>query len=122
MPRVARAKTKGRLGDRVAEIRKDFDISQEEFGRRIGIRQSAISKYEKGYPMPKVVRIAVAGIYGVTLSWLETGKPPKYVKPEEFPVTADDIALLRFLKQQNSLYDLIRVHLNTARRATQGGR
>ena len=121
MPRVARAKAKA-LGDRVAEIRKDFGISQEEFGRRIGVRQSAISKYEKGYPMPKVVRIAVAATYGASLPWLETGKPPKYVKPEEFPVTAHDLELLRFLKQQNSLYELIRVHLNTARRAAQGDR
>jgi transcriptional regulator with XRE-family HTH domain len=121
MPRVVKGKTKG-LPERIAEIRRDYGISQEEFGRRIGIRQSAISKYEKGYPMPRVVRIAVAATFGAGLDWLENGQPPKYAKREEFPVTAHDLELLRFLKQQNSLYDLIRGHLSAARRSRQGKR
>jgi transcriptional regulator with XRE-family HTH domain len=116
MPRTVKGKAKG-LAERVAEIRSDFAISQEEFGRRIGIRQSAISKYEKGYPMPKVVRIALAATFGVSLPWLEDGEPPKYLKPEESAVTAHDLDLLRFLKQQNRLYDLIRFHLNAVKRA-----
>lgn len=115
MPRTVKANMKG-LPQRVAEIRRDFAISQAEFGGRIGIRQSAISKYEKGYPMPRVVRIAVAATFGVNIDWLETGQLPKYLKPEQFAVTARDLELLRFLKQQNSLYDLIRLQLDMARR------
>ncbi len=118
MPRVVDGKTKG-LAGRVAELRHDFGISQAEFGDRIGIRQSAISKYEKGYPMPKVVRIAIAATFGVSLSWLEEGKAPKYVKPRDQPVTTRDLELLRFLKRENSLYDLIRSHLASAKRATR---
>ena len=121
MPQAARAKTKG-ISERVAEIRKDAGISQAEFGKRVGIRQSAVSKYEKGYPIPRFMRIAIAATFGANLSWLETGQGPKYVKPAEFPVTAHDLELLRFLKQQNSLYDLIKVHLNSAKRAAQGTR
>ena len=101
---------------RLAEIRRDYDISQEEFGARIGVRQSVVSKYERGYPMPKVVRIALAATYGVNLRWLETGEPPKYVKAERVPVTSDDLELIRFLKRQSSLYDLIRGHLTTSRK------
>lgn len=121
MPRTSTRKTKG-LAERVAEVRRDFGISQEEFGRRIGVRQSAISKYEKRYPMPNVVRIAIAATFGVNLPWLQSGKPPKYVKPEESPVTAHDLELLRFLKQQNTLYDLIRFHLKAVKRAAQVNR
>jgi transcriptional regulator with XRE-family HTH domain len=121
MPSEGTGKATG-LAQRVTAIRKDFGISQEEFGRRIGVRQSAISKYEKGYPMPKVVRIAVAATFGVSLPWLEDGKPPKYVKPEQFAVTTHDLELLRFLRQQNTLYDLIRFHLNAVKRSSQGKR
>ena len=121
MPRAVKAKVKG-LPERVAEIRRDFGISQEEFGSRIGIRQSAISKYEKGYPMPRVVRIAVAATFGINVDWLEKGQLPKLVKPEEFAITAHDLELLRFLKQQNSLADLIRLQLENARRSGRGSR
>jgi len=117
MPTKAKGRAKG-LASRVAEIRGDFGISQEEFGHRIGVRQSAISKYEKAYPMPKVVRIAIAATFGVSLPWLEDGTPPKYLKPEEFAVTAHDLELLHFLKQQNTLYDLLRFHLNAVKRST----
>ena len=110
------AKRTDSLALRVAEIRRDHDISQEEFGNRIGLRQSAISKYEKGYPMPKVVRIALAATYGVNLAWLESGALPKYLKPERVPVTSDDLELVRFLKRQSSLYDLIRGQLKASRR------
>ena len=101
---------------RVAEIRRDHDVSQEEFGIRIGLRQSVVSKYERGYPMPKVVRIALAATYGVNLAWLENGEGPKYVIAERVPVTSDDLELIRFLKRQSSLYDLIRGHLKTRRK------
>jgi transcriptional regulator with XRE-family HTH domain len=107
------------LAARVSEIRKDFRISQEEFGRRIGVRQSAVSKYEKSYPMPKVVRIAIAAVFGVNLSWLENGKLPKYVTPKESLITTHDLELLRFLKRQNTLYGLIRFHLNAVKRAAK---
>jgi transcriptional regulator with XRE-family HTH domain len=120
MPKVVRRKTKG-LAERVVEIRNDFGISQEEFGRRIGMQQSAIAKYEKGYPMPKVVAIAIGATYGVNVAWLEQGDGRKYVKPDDLSLTTRDLELLHFLKQQHSLYDLIRFHLNTVRRTTQGG-
>src|SRR5919108_73699 len=119
MPRAA--KLRG-LGPRIAEIRADVGLSQEEFGRRIGLRQSVISKYEKGYPTPKIVRIAISAIYGVSLSWLEKGEPPKFAKPAQTSVTDDDLELLRFLKRQDSLYDVIRSHLSVVRRKAGGSR
>ena len=110
MPRTTKRRADA-FARRLVEIRRDHDISQEEFGIRIGLRQSVISKYERGYPMPKVVRIALAATYGVNLAWLESGAVPKYVKAERLPVTADDLELIRFLKRQSSLYDLIRGQL-----------
>ena len=97
MPRATKRRTDA-FARRVVEVRHGHDISQEEFGIRIGLRQSVMSKYERGYPMPKVVRIALAAIYGVNLPWLESGVPPKYVKAERLPVTSDDLELIRFLK------------------------
>lgn len=119
MPRRTRSTSQG-LSARIAEIRRDFGLSQEEFGSRIGVRQSAVSKYEKGYPMPKVVRVAICGAFGVRLPWLEQGEPPKFLKREEYVVTEHDLALLRFLKQQSSLYDLIKPHIEPRRLRSVG--
>jgi transcriptional regulator with XRE-family HTH domain len=101
------------LAARLVEIRREHDLSQEEFGSRIGLRQSAISKYERNHPMPKVVKIAVAAIYGVNLAWLESGEPPKYLRPEQVPFTSEDLRVLSALKRQNALYDLIRGQLKS---------
>jgi transcriptional regulator with XRE-family HTH domain len=116
MPRKDKKKFTS-VAARIVEIRRDFRISQEEFGRRIGVRQSAVSKYEKSYPIPKVVRIAIAAVFGVNLSWIENGKSPKHVTSKE--VTSHDLELLRFLKRQNTLYGLIRFHLNAVKRAAR---
>lgn len=41
------------------------------------------------------------------------------MKPEQYVVTEHDLELLRFLKQQNSLYDLIRLHVGPSSRQSR---
>jgi hypothetical protein len=36
---------------------------------------------------------------------------------ERVPITSDDLELIRFLKRQSSLYELIRGHLKTSRKS-----
>jgi len=116
---VSVQKSREALASRLREVRRDFGTTQAEFGRRIGLRQSVISKYEKGYPVPKVVRIAIAATFGVSLGWLEHSRQPKYPQPEALPVTSQDLELLRFLKQQSSLYDLIQFRIAGGRPAAR---
>lgn len=35
-------------GERIRELRKLINMSQEELGRRVGVQRAAIQKYEKG--------------------------------------------------------------------------
>lgn len=38
----------GNPGERIKELRKIANLSQEELGRRVGLQRAAINKYERG--------------------------------------------------------------------------
>jgi transcriptional regulator with XRE-family HTH domain len=63
------------LGARIKAIRDREDLTQEAFGRLIGVQGAAISKYEKGDIDPGTDGLAnIAEIGKVTVDWLITGK------------------------------------------------
>lgn len=49
-------------GTRIKELRRIFEMSQEELGRRVGVQRAAINKYEKGtvtnIPIQTIEKIA----------------------------------------------------------------
>lgn len=49
-------------GERIREMRKLINMSQEELGRRVGVQRAAIQKYEKGtvqnIPLQTIEQIA----------------------------------------------------------------
>lgn len=60
---------------RVLKIRKRLKLSQEEFGSRIGVTKSAISKIEKGENVltDKNIKI-ICSVYNVNEEWLRNGE------------------------------------------------
>lgn len=104
---------------RLAELRAELDLSQAEFARRIGLRQSAISKYEKGYPVPEVVQIAIAAVFDVNLAWLQEGKRPKHVADRDAKVGPEEIEILHFIKEQHALYEVLRSHVRRRKRTAR---
>jgi len=66
------------LAGRLHAIRKDKNLSQEEFGGRIGVSRSAICNYESGArPISNQVILAVCREFEVSDLWLRygTGEP-----------------------------------------------
>ena len=63
------------LGDRIAGGREVLGIGQEELARQIGVRLDTLRKWEDDRAEPRANRVQMlAGILGVSLSWLLTGK------------------------------------------------
>jgi transcriptional regulator with XRE-family HTH domain len=61
------------IGRRIRQIR-GFDLTQEEFARKLGISQSQLSKYERGLALPAPeVLIQMKKSLNVSLDWLLTG-------------------------------------------------
>jgi len=62
------------IGRRIREIR-GFDLTQEEFGRLLGIGQTQLSKYELGQSAPTVeILLKLKAYSGKSIDWILTGE------------------------------------------------
>lgn len=65
------------IGRRIRELR-GFDMTQDEFARRIGITQSHLSALERGDNEPGAsVLVAISREFGKSVDWLLTGEEKK---------------------------------------------
>jgi transcriptional regulator with XRE-family HTH domain len=56
---------------RIAELRKEKKISQEELSKKIGVHQNVIGRYERGEAKPSIeVATAIADTFNVSLDYL----------------------------------------------------
>jgi transcriptional regulator with XRE-family HTH domain len=61
------------LGRRIRQLR-GFDVTQDEFARKLGISQSQLSKYERGIVAPPAdVLMRIKEQFRVSIDWLLTG-------------------------------------------------
>ena len=61
--------------NRIKQIRKHYNLNQEDFGKRIGAKQSTVTAYECGNRVPMDVTItSICREFGVNEEWLRTGK------------------------------------------------
>jgi transcriptional regulator with XRE-family HTH domain len=61
------------LGRRIRQLR-GFDVTQDEFAKKLGISQSQLSKYERGTVAPPAdVLIRIKEQLRVSIDWLLTG-------------------------------------------------
>ena len=63
------------MKDRIRKIRRDLDLTQQEFADRIGIKRNTIANYETGRnePIDSVVSL-ICREFGVNEEWLRTGE------------------------------------------------
>ena len=61
------------MEERIQKVRTDANLTQSEFGNRLGISKSAVQKLEYGgNPSEQIIR-AICEKFGVNRQWLETG-------------------------------------------------
>ena len=62
------------MKSRIKQIRKDNQLTQAEFGKRIGVKGNTITNYETGLRTPTDAVIhSICREYGINESWLRTG-------------------------------------------------
>ncbi|AEF80551.1 helix-turn-helix domain-containing protein [Leadbettera azotonutricia] len=107
------------MNHRVAEIRKELDLNQEEFADRLGLKQTALSMIESGKNAltEKNIKI-ICSVLNVSETWLRTGIGPMFeaspYEKEFFAVYKTLLpetqkALLKFAKE------LLKVQKKTAK-------
>ena len=63
------------MKDRIRKIRKELDLTQQEFADKIGMKQNTIATYEMGRtnPSDQCIR-SICREFGVNEDWLRTGE------------------------------------------------
>jgi transcriptional regulator with XRE-family HTH domain len=73
------------VGSRMAEARAAAGRTQAEIANQLGVKASTVAKWEHGTASPRCNRLAaLAGILGVSLSWLIVGHGDE-------PTSSDDL-------------------------------
>ena len=68
------------MNERVKKIRKAVNLSQREFGKRLGVQDTAISKIESGgNKVSEQMILAICREFGVNEEWLRTGAGEMFV-------------------------------------------
>lgn len=67
------------IGERIKKVRKDKDLTQQEFGKKIGSTQNAIGNYETGHRNPSSSVINnICKTFNVNEAWLCDGTGEMY--------------------------------------------
>ena len=88
------------FGDRLASARDAAGLSQKELAVRVGIKASTLRNWENDLSEPRANRLSIlAGLLGVSLSWLLTGEGEGLSHPDDASaIDADMTALLTDLR------------------------
>lgn len=62
------------MKDRIKKIRKEYKLTQVEFGERIGVKGNTITNYENGLRTPTdAVILSICREFNINEDWLRTG-------------------------------------------------
>jgi transcriptional regulator with XRE-family HTH domain len=94
------------LSQNIKFLRKTNSLTQAEFGDKLGIQASQITKYEKGTSDPPVAKlIQIADIFEVSLQDLVmtdlTTNPPQFSRPDKPYGTLDESGQNEMLERLN---------------------
>lgn len=83
------------MNERIKQLRKYFKLTQDEFGAKLGIKKSAVSKIEKGEngSTDQMIKLMVKE-FGINEIWIRTGEGemfPEFDRTDAIAKLADDI-------------------------------
>ena len=93
-----------KLGNRLAELRKEHHLSQEELAEKLNVSRQAISKWECGESSPDTDNlIELSKIYNISLDELVGNTPAKEEKADDsnkksFSLSDDEGNKIQFIK------------------------
>lgn len=73
------------LNERIKKVRKALDLTQQEFGKKIGMKQNTIALIEGGRNTSDQTIFAICREFNVNETWLRTGEGDMFV-----PMSRDD--------------------------------
>ena len=69
------------MNERLKKLRKELDMTQQEFADRIGIKRNSLANYETGRNTPiDAIIVSICREFNVNENWLRTGKGEMFVE------------------------------------------
>ncbi len=101
------------IGTRIARLRRERGMTQEELGERLGVSAQAVSKWENDISCPDILALpALADLLGVSTDELLRGDPQPErasMRPEAEPVDVDGLMLV--IRVSSTDGDRVRINL-----------
>ncbi|NLY69550.1 MAG: helix-turn-helix transcriptional regulator [Clostridiales bacterium] len=100
------------LGSKIAELRKNNGMTQDELSEKLGVTPQAVSKWENDISCPDIMLLPkIANLLGTTCDELLSNEPRKetVLLPEERRKNPDDMVLR--INVNSSHGDKVRVNL-----------
>ena len=73
------------MNERVKKLRKDLELSQENFANRLGVTKATISRIEKGVNnLTEQMIKSICREFSINETWLRYGTGEKEIEPNEF--------------------------------------
>lgn len=92
------------MKERIRKLRRELDVTQQEFADRIGMKRNTIANYETGRNEPSASVISlICREFNVNEEWLRSGSGDMFVQrsqnalsaiAEEYDLSASDLILL----------------------------
>lgn len=83
------------MKDRMRKLRKQLDLTQQEFADRIGMKRNTVANYETGRNEPSAAVISlICREFNVNENWLRTGEGEMFCKLETNDIVAKATRLL----------------------------
>ena len=81
------------MEERLKELRKTLNLTQQEFAEKIGVKRNTIAQYESGRNAPiDAVITLICRTYGVNETWLRTGEGEMFVPRDRSDAIAQEVS------------------------------
>ena len=72
------------MHERIRQVRKAYRLTLEQFGEKIGLKKSVLSRIENGYSMPQEQTLRlICRVFSVSYAWLKDGVGEMRVETDE---------------------------------------
>lgn len=62
------------MHERIRQVRKSYGLTLEQFGEKIGLKKSVLSRIENGYSMPQEQTLRlICRVFNISYAWLKDG-------------------------------------------------
>ncbi len=83
------------MNERIRELRKTLNLTQQEFADRLSLKRNTIATYEMGKAIPSDRTINdICNKYNVNENWLRDGVGEMFLEPKENSIVAKATMLL----------------------------